>query len=289
MKRLANHKKIPLFIHSFLGFAFLLVACQNNHPNNTEYTCISKPCNTNGKKELLHLKNTLNYTHYIYFPANIIIASPHVKNYLKYKNIIKNLNYKITKSKIKIILNSKIRRIHQKYTIDEIAYNDAIRTKIESKITTRQLTFIIVPSAKKLNGFTYTLNQNFEYYLGLGYNLIYISDNPTIGLATFAHEIGHFFGLQHTFGSSSKQFSSKESIQGNNCNSEGDFICDTPTDYNLPIDKNCQYVGINYKNYTPPIQNFMSYSPGFCRNHFTNEQLDLMSKFARSYRKNIYF
>lgn len=47
---------------------------------------------------------------------------------------------------------------------------------------------------------------------------IYISWNASI--ATLAHEVGHFFGLMHTFGL----------LDGNLCDTAGDGICDTPYD-----------------------------------------------------------
>ena len=287
MYLIVNNKLVFQSMGFYLLFLFFLVACQNNHPEDSQTICASQFCNAQGKNEILATKDKAYTPSIIQFPANLVIASPNTNDYSKYIKIIDTLNTKLNKSGINILLNPNILRVNQKKSIDRIGYSDKIRKELESKIKTKYLTFVIVPSGQKLNGFTYTLNQNFWYYLGFGYNYIYISDNSNVSVATFAHETGHFFGLQHTFGSSSEQFTTKESILENNCNTEGDFICDTPADYNTPIDKNCRYVGARYKNYNPPIENFMSYSPGFCRNHYSNEQLIFMGKFAKSYRFNI--
>ena len=44
--------------------------------------------------------------------------------------------------------------------------------------------------------------------------------------STLAHELGHYFGLFHTHG----DISQGELVDGSNCSSDGDLICDTPAD-----------------------------------------------------------
>ncbi|MFY0598980.1 MAG: hypothetical protein JXR03_04875 [Cyclobacteriaceae bacterium] len=72
--------------------------------------------------------------------------------------------------------------------------------------------------------------------------------NPT----SFAHESGHIFGLPHTFGGGSvlSNFTaSTELADDSNCETAGDFICDTPADPYIPNDttgivwiENCAFV-----------------------------------------------
>jgi hypothetical protein len=88
------------------------------------------------------------------------------------------------------------------------------------------------------------------------------------------HELGHFFGLYHTFEDSN----GLEYVNGSNCTLAGDLICDTEADFNGKIYATaflgCNYIGNladgNGDPYSPMISNFMSYSPCACK--FTRGQ-----------------
>lgn len=93
------------------------------------------------------------------------------------------------------------------------------------------------------------------------------SDNPS----TFPHELGHFFDLFHThetaFGA--------ELVDGSNCGTAGDKLCDTPADPVLDEGDNvtsfpgCSYYGsetdANDDPYSPDTHQMMSYAPKECR------------------------
>ncbi len=104
------------------------------------------------------------------------------------------------------------------------------------------------------------------------------------GAGTVAHELGHLFGLKHTF-----EGNGKEWVNGLNCETEGDGICDTPADPYVPSDKMSDYIGpdcefISLKRdsfqmfYQPDVGNVMSYYPCTCG--FTHGQY---LKMANSY------
>lgn len=81
--------------------------------------------------------------------------------------------------------------------------------------------------------------------------------------STSHHEVGHCLNLYHTFhGSIAENIpnSCAENINGTNCNSCGDYVCDTPADQNLQ----------NMNGYSPDLTNIMSYYNN--RDHFTNGQ-----------------
>ena len=101
------------------------------------------------------------------------------------------------------------------------------------------------------------------------------------------HLAGHYFGLIHTFEGNGSEF-----VNGSNCASEGDLICDTPADNYLPpsnifnnnwIDRQetCRFINAetddNQEFYRPHVGNYMSYyfdaATGFtCRCGFSHQQ-----------------
>lgn len=80
----------------------------------------------------------------------------------------------------------------------------------------------------------------------------------------FTHELGHSFGLLHTF--EGNWLNGKEKIDGSNCLSKGDKICDTPADPDSGSDTTKRKKIIEsmirygkYSGYTPDLKNIMSY------------------------------
>ncbi len=82
------------------------------------------------------------------------------------------------------------------------------------------------------------------------------------GKNIFAHELGHCLGLYHTFQTTSQDipWACPENINGSNCSTCGDLVCDTPADNNGPTDGNCNYIGGG--GYNPLVNNIMSYYDG---------------------------
>jgi hypothetical protein len=90
---------------------------------------------------------------------------------------------------------------------------------------------------------------------------------------TGTHEVGHWLGLEHTFG------------PGNGCTTPGDKIKDTPTE------KEPQFfcvqrdscVGAPFPG-DDPITNFMDYVDDVCMDNFTAEQTKRMRKHWHAFR-----
>ncbi len=114
-------------------------------------------------------------------------------------------------------------------------------------------------------------NDDYLFILGQG---------ATYGL--IAHELGHFFGLYHTF---ETRFGA-ELVNGSNCDIAGDLLCDTDADHGLvrsDVDStSCSWLypnsvfDSNNEAFNPSITNFMSYSQLHCVNEFTPQQLQVM-------------
>jgi hypothetical protein len=102
--------------------------------------------------------------------------------------------------------------------------------------------------------------------------------------ARMAHLMGHFFGLVHTFDIRG------EFVDGSNCTTTGDKICDTPADPfeegSNPLDDLstvdfCRFTGkskdFKGQYYVPDVGNIMSmYFPCYCS--FSQDQLRLMAE-----------
>ncbi len=108
-----------------------------------------------------------------------------------------------------------------------------------------------------------------------------------------AHQLGHYFGLLHTWTGNGEEL-----VDGSNCATAGDLICDTPADpFDPDIDgppflgdghEECLFiypgVDANGEFYRPDTGNIMSsYQRCYCG--FTLQQLELM---ARNYLQSVH-
>lgn len=129
------------------------------------------------------------------------------------------------------------------------------------------------------NGFGGLAMGDIVYLLGQG--------SPRVA----AHEVGHALGLPHTH----DVITEAELVDGSNCTTAGDFICDTPADPNLGmagmIDyTTCSYIGTatdaNGQPYAPLVDNIMSYSPCVL-NAFTPGQTQVMQYVLDNVKTNL--
>lgn len=115
---------------------------------------------------------------------------------------------------------------------------------------------------------------------------IILAKGCTDGPVVFLHEMGHYLGLYHTHGKTSV---SDELVNGSNCSTAGDEICDTPADPNLSSGMyGCSYIGAfrdaNGDYYQPDPTNIMSYAHVQCKNRFSPQQLSRMAYTANNDR-----
>jgi hypothetical protein len=119
-----------------------------------------------------------------------------------------------------------------------------------------------------------------------GFNGIFIKRGCN-DKAVLSHELGHYFGLPHTF-----RGNGEELADGSNCSTHGDMICDTPadpydgiTDPLKYVDRNCLFIhdGKDAKGnyYDPDVSNIMSYYRHCECVNFTKGQFEAMYNYYK--------
>lgn len=116
-------------------------------------------------------------------------------------------------------------------------------------------------------------------------DIVVMKNSCATNSSSLAHELGHFFSLLHTHGADNDKMTT-ELVDGRNCDTDGDGICDTPADPRLKsstVDSSCNYTGTetdaNGDAFNPDTNNMMSYSRKECRIHFSEQQLARMYAF----------
>lgn len=108
------------------------------------------------------------------------------------------------------------------------------------------------------------------------------------GAGTLVHEMGHYWGLYHPF----ETGNGIELVDGSNCETAGDLVCDTPADPYVQFNPSSEYetgcifdwmgTDANGQFYDPDVGNVMSYYDCAC--HFTYQQYQRM---ANTYLNNL--
>ncbi len=113
-----------------------------------------------------------------------------------------------------------------------------------------------------------------------GPDIVIMAGSCTLNGSTLSHEFGHYFSVLHTHST----IGGKEYVDGTNCSSAGDLLCDTPADPvlgNSNVNSSCFYTGTQLDPkgdlYTPDTRNIMSYSRRSCRSLFSLEQYSMIS------------
>lgn len=110
--------------------------------------------------------------------------------------------------------------------------------------------------------------------------------NSASNVSVLAHEMGHYFGLYHTF---------EGGCTNNDCLLDGDRVCDTPPDQStaaVPCDQavnTCSTDAQSGFSTDQPdmLQNHMDYGHIDCKHDFTPGQADRMNYFLNGTRKSL--
>lgn len=108
-------------------------------------------------------------------------------------------------------------------------------------------------------------------------------------VGTIAHEVGHYFGLGHTF----EKNGIAELANGSNCSIAGDKFCDTPADPYVEGTSIDDYIDVcvfksllrdsNGDTYAPDVSNIMSYYTSCICLTFSYEQYQSMANYYLSH------
>jgi len=295
-------KQLSPFIFILILFSschLLEKASGSDSPKNKKHEgpCASVPCSESGAGELIELyekemkeedlmieKSFKVIAHIIEHPSR-----PSDLDETAIHAAIAELNQNFEGAHIQFNITGSISKSNSPYFL-----NDIRSSQLNEKIITDPLdventiNIYLIQSNSLLAGYTPVLSDGFKDYAHLGLNKVFISHRAIKQPATVAHEFGHFFNLQHTFGNSPLEASTEERLDGSNCQHTGDFICDTPPDPNGQQDCcDCSYLGTTTPTSTefnPLTNNFMSYYKYCCRTAFTPGQLKAIKMAALEYR-----
>ena len=169
------------------------------------------------------------------------------------------------------------------YNYSYITWNSLKKELLTRYAVDNRINLFLVDSIKlgsvKSYGFTYFPDMPDSNFIYLDKK--YLSGNS---LATM---LGHFMGLLSTH----EIAGGRELVTEENCNSSGDFICDTYADPGLldHVIDSCKYIGTEMDNsgryFVPSVANIMSDSPDKCKCIFTPLQYRRIYYYYHKYRQ----
>ncbi len=287
--------KILIILLLLLGQGKILFAqfqCGTPSPNNQQ------------KQELLELfqqfkqqKNARAINNYRVAVKANVVSGTNASSFLNESDvraIITNANLYLQNINIQLYLyNDKVFQIKSdQYAdfkiVDEADLrqandvSDAINIYFVKYITLQNLT--ILSGYAALPSYAASTNRIFYSYFERTED-----DFNNLKNKTFLHEIGHYFGLLHTFQDSNHADISKRELvtrgAGSNCVSTGDQLCDTQADpferlpliyaFNCDAKTPSNLQDAHGNTFSPPIDNIMSYQQR-CGNVFTEQQYQKM-------------
>ena len=148
------------------------------------------------------------------------------------------------------------------------------------------LTNVVIANGQEVGG--------YAKFPGAEDVMVIAKQNMNGDLDVLVHEMGHFFGLYHTFQTVD---TGVELVDGSNCETAGDLICDTEADANSTGSNldfpDCNYNGLpvtdaNGDFYVPPTNNYMSYYSDECTCRFTPQQYNRMLEQFQLFRTNLW-
>ncbi len=261
---------IQLIVFSLLCFSALQVHAQDLHRKNGDLPCLNK-----------------NFNLVVHIAVDSLNRDPIVAEAFVNKMLIETSEYfspicvSFTACEIQIIENN--------YSYANLQDSPI---SVEERVEKMEVLF---SKERRINLFIVDSIQNVDCGIGQ-FEGITTRDDANMVIELFncpdlkdsqnlAHQIGHLFGLYDTFNDNADL----ELVDGSNCQTAGDFICDTPADpYGkmIPVpsepgvflvgnyESNCEFIfngqDENGEYWQPDMGNIMSAYP--CKCGFTRQQ-----------------
>lgn len=272
-----------------LLLALFVFGCNKNLPEASGH-CTSSFCSEDGAKTLVALQAVpFESIPPMEFQLQIVLMEDVLVNKWwlgsEVKALVKHLNAVFQGSQIQFDWNEKLIRTQgfEAVSIERLQEDYDTYQQLIALDKPKYINIYVLPSSGQINGSTLVLSEAFDQYPLAELNAVLIAENALLNKSTLSHELGHFFGLQHTFGKKADPYTTTELPDGSNCLESGDFICDTPADPNEE-NKRCDDSQNTLKIFNPHTDNYMSYYPSPCKKRFTQQQKELMGKFAHNFR-----
>ncbi|MBK9510132.1 MAG: T9SS type A sorting domain-containing protein [Cytophagaceae bacterium] len=218
---------------------------------------------------------SLAYTNAVYKKANIQFFVTGSINYIKSSKlqnlVIKNTETVVIDGYTENIVEEELCRPHEIPNAINLFFVN--NTNIDGFISASYAKYPNTTSVQKIS--SYRIIMNAQAIGGYG-------DIKYPGLP---HEIGHHFSLYHPFDYNGGAKELVKRSTGANCETTGDFLCDTPADpyndipSNSPDRSLCSELPPNYRDangdiYKPDMSNIMTYYSNYCKSGFTAGQYE---------------
>lgn len=299
-----NLKKILLLLFLLSGSTELLIAqtlCGTPQPTETERMLLLT--NYQAFLQENNSQKQARVTNYrVAIKANILQSSNAQMPFLNetdVRQIIENANNYLKNINVELyLLNNQVNYIKEdKFYELKLSDENELRKKYDvlNAINIYFVRSIILSDLSILGGYT-NLPTSTSFSNRIFYSFFdrTTDDFNNLKNKLFLHEIGHYFGLLHTFQDSNHADVSKRELvtrgTSSNCYIAGDQLCDTPSDpferltnvFSLDCSANFPNTIVDAlgETYSPPISNIMSYHKN-CGHTFTTQQyLKMQASFS---------
>lgn len=245
----------------------------------------------------------------LYVPLTIhLVGTDEGTGYLSVKNVLDAicaLNEDYLSAGIQFYQFGSFRYINRTAYYDDKSNSYGRQMHSQNKVANTVNIYIVNNAGEDVTKGTQILGYATE--IG-GDGLIIVKSEISRSAVTLPHELGHVLGLYHTFfGWEAYDYDYNEvtpnvvnynrqveRVDGSNCDSAADGLCDTKPDY-LSSTWDCNTDGLStivQKDQTGITfqsdgTNFMSYSQSACQNRFSNGQNQLMRSHLTTNKRNM--
>lgn len=243
-----------------------------------------------------HLKRALNGRVSVYSLQYYVVSAddiPRDRLQDDVQKVTERMNQHFGIARVMFEAEKEIVQIKDSRLTEFVVPNDEKRLVAHKRTGKKIHVFLVLSIQNTLDALMdgYTYNAYSEDALPYQKDFLVIDIDKFTDASTLSHEMGHFFGLQHTHEYTGT--GKAEWVERHRCTHMGDGFCDTPADPNLFgwVDQNGKYTGIHRdaegNGYAPMVNNLMSYAPSRFRNEFTAGQARRIEQTALFRRQNL--